>query len=319
MAHATRDTIAPPAADRPVPAVRAGSASRRMRRDALPYILLAPTVITVVAVIVYPVITAIQLSFQRVRLPQPGAPPAPYTLDNYVNLFATSALGPSVRVTLIYVLVSTAGAFILGLATALMLDRDFRGRALARMLVALPWAIPIVVATNIWAWIFDQSFGVANWALLSTHVIGRPIAWTQDIVGAMVAVSAVTIWKGYPFFFIMLLAGLQAIPRELYEAVRVDGAGAWAAFRHITLPGLRHVMAIATLLGSLWVFREFTAIYVLTAGGPVRATETLAIWTYREAFANFNMGFAAAVGMLTLLISAISSVVLIRLTHQEFY
>jgi multiple sugar transport system permease protein len=158
-----------------------------------------------------------------------------------------------------------------------------------------------------------------NWVLLQLGIIAKPINWIASPEPAMAAVSMVTIWKGYPFYVVMLLAGLQAIPSELYDAGAVDGAGRLGAFRFITLPALRGVLALATLLSVLWVFREFTIIYVLTAGGPIRATETLAIMTYREAFANFHMGFAAAIGVITLLISTVVSIIFIRQAGREFY
>jgi multiple sugar transport system permease protein len=283
------------------------------------YLLLAPAVVTLAAVVLYPVVTGIDISFRRVEIYSPGVARGPLTIANYARLFGTAGFWQAVQVSVTYVIVSIGFALLIGFGTALLLNQRFKGRTLARMLAVMPWAIPPVVAVNIWWWILDPSFGLLNWVLLRLGVVSQPVNWITQPGPAMAAVSLVTIWKGYPFFAVMLLAGLQAIPQDLYDAVAVDGAGRVAAFRHITLPALRGVLALATLLSVLWVFREFTIIWVLTGGGPIRATETLAIMTYREAFANFRMGFAAAIGVVTLVISTIASIVFIRQAGKEFY
>jgi multiple sugar transport system permease protein len=208
---------------------------------------------------------------------------------------------------------------VIGLWTAWLLNHRFRGRRLARLLITIPWAIPLVVATNIFWWLFDKTFGIVNYALTSVGIVDKPIDWFLNPRAAMAAVSLTTIWKGYPFFTVMLLAALQAIPTELYDAAKVDGASAWREFRSITMPAIRGVTGIVLLINALWVFREFTVIFILTGGGPAGATRTLSIWTYTEAFGNFHMGFAAAIGMLTLIISIAASVAFVRMSRSEFY
>lgn len=286
---------------------------------AFAYVLLAPAILTMAVVVLYPVLTAIDISFRRVDIYTPGTPRGPLTLANYTRLFGSSMFWQSVQVSVSYMIISVIFALLIGFGTALLLHQRFRGRTLARMLAVLPWAIPPVVAVNIWWWILDPSFGLLNWVLLKAGIIGQPVNWITSPQPALAAVSMVTIWKGYPFFVVMILAGLQAIPQDLYDAVAVDGGGRLAAFRYITVPALRHVLALATLLSVLWVFREFTIIWVLTGGGPIRATETLAIMTYREAFAHFRMSVAAAVGVITLLISTVVSIIFIRQASKEFY
>lgn len=286
---------------------------------AFAYLLLAPAVLTMVIVVFYPVLTAIDISFRRVEIYSPSTPRGPLTLVNYARLLETAGFWQAVRVSISYVVITVLFSLLIGFGTALLLNQRFRGRTLARMLAVLPWAIPPVVAVNIWWWILDPSYGMLNWVLLHLGIIEKPVNWIAAEGPALAAVSMVTIWKGYPFFVVMLLAGLQAIPRELYDAGAVDGAGRVAAFRHITIPAIRPVLSLATLLTVLWVFREFTLIWVLTGGGPIRATETLAIMTYREAFANFRMGFAASIGVVTLLISTVASIFFIRQAGKEFY
>lgn len=302
------------------PVARTAQWARSLRSPAtFAYLLLAPAVLTLAIVVLYPVFTAIDISFRRVDIYSPGVARGPLTLANYARLLDTTGFWQAVRVSIAYVVISVVCSLLIGFGTALLLNQRFKGRTLARMLAVLPWAIPPVVAVNIWWWILDPSYGMLNWVLLRFGFIAQPVNWIASPEPALAAVSMVTVWKGYPFFVVMLLAGLQAIPQDLYDAGSVDGAGRVAVFRHITLPALRGVLSLATLLTVLWVFREFTIIWVLTAGGPIRATETLAIMTYREAFANFRMGFAAAIGAVTLLISIVTSIFFIRQAGREFY
>jgi len=302
------------------PAARAAGWLRSLRGPAaFAYLLLAPAVLTLAVVVLYPVMTAVDISFRRVEIYSPSTARGPLTLANYVRLFEAPAFWQATRVSIAYVIISISFALLIGFGTALLLNHRFRGRTLARTLAVLPWAVPPVVAVNVWWWILDPSYGLLNWILLQLGVIAQPVNWITQTGPALASVSLVTIWKGYPFFTVMLLAGLQAIPQDLYDAVAVDGAGRVGTFRHITLPALRGVLSLATLLSVLWVFREFTIIWVLTGGGPIRATETLAIMTYREAFANFRMGFAAAIGMVTLVISIVASIFFIRQAGKEFY
>ncbi|HYM68063.1 MAG TPA: sugar ABC transporter permease [bacterium] len=293
---------------------------RRLRGpEAFSLFLLAPAILTLVFVILYPVLTALNLSFRKVDIYSPGVSEGPFTLANYARLFASAAFWQAVRVSVAYVVLSVGFALLIGFGTALLLNQPFRGRTVARMLAVLPWAVPSVVAANIWWWILDPSYGLLNFVLLRLGLVSLPVNWVASPRPALAAISIVTVWKGYPFFTVMVLAGLQAIPKDLYDAAAVDGGGAFAAFRFVTVPGLRNILALATLLSVLWVFREFTYIWVLTGGGPVRATETLAVMTYREAFTFFHMGFAAAIGVVTLAISTVASILFIRQSGQEFY
>ena len=284
-----------------------------------PYALLAPTILVMLALVLYPVGSAINLSFRDVDIVRRDRSYGPLTFDNYQQLFRSDELWPALRISLLYVLIVTTACYAIGLWTAWLLNHQFRGRRLARLLITLPWAIPLVVATNIFWWLFDKTFGLFNYALTGIGIVDKPIDWFLNPRAAMAAVSITTIWKGYPFFTVMLLAALQAIPAELYDAAKVDGASAWREFRSITMPAIRGVTGIVLLINALWVFREFTVIFVLTGGGPAGATRTLSIWTYTEAFADFHMGFAAAIGMLTLVISIVASVVFVRMSRSEFY
>jgi multiple sugar transport system permease protein len=284
------------------------------------YALLAPAVAVVMLVIVYPLIMAAQMSFYDVRVfrPDRGMTGEP-GLFNYQDMFANPTFWRSLRITLYYVFWGVLGSFGVGLFTAVLLNQPFRGRSIARVLVVLPWPVPGVVAATIFMWMFNSSFGVFNFLLLRAGIVDAPVQWFTSAIPALIAVVLATIWKGYPFFTISLLAGMQSIPKELYEAARVDGASAIEQFRFITLPALRPVIGIALVIATLWQFRVFDIIFVMTGGGPSGATETLAIQIYREAFQYFQMSYAAAVGMVTLALSVIATLFYLRTTAKSFY
>lgn len=284
------------------------------------FALLAPAIIVVLLVIVYPLVVAGQMSFYDVHVfrRDRGFTGTPGWF-NYIDMIENAAFWRSLRVTLGYVFWGTVGSFGIGLFTAVLLHQPFRGRFLARVLVMMPWPIPGVVAATIFMWMFNSSFGVINYLLLQVGLIESSIPWFTRAGPAFFAVTLATIWKGYPFFTVTLLAGMQSIPRELYEAARVDGANAVQQFRHITIAALRPVIGIALVISTLWLFRVFDIIFVMTGGGPSGATETLAIQIYREAFQYFQMSYAAAVGMVTLLLSVIATFVYLRATSKSFY
>jgi multiple sugar transport system permease protein len=286
--------------------------ARPSRRHWLGYLLLAPAVLLIGALIVYPLVVSVDLSFQNVGIPRLDQPRRPFTLANYERLIGSEDFWWSCFVTLQLVLVVTFCCFLLGLGTALLVNNRFKGRTVARLLVALPWAVPEVIAVVIFAWIFDSSFGLMNWVFLKLGLIDQTINWFSSPSAAFGAVSTVMIWKGYPFVSIMALAGLQSIPEDLYHAARVDGAKPWQRLVFITLPALLPVIGVTTVLVMLWVFRDFSIIYVLTGGGPLKATQTLSLMTYEQAFSFFRMGYASAIGIVTLVICVIASLLMMR-------
>lgn len=270
------------------------------------YLLLAPAVLLMALIIVFPILLSVDISLQDVRVARIGDS-EPRTFENYDWLVNSGEFWSSLLVTLRLVLVVGGISLAIGLATALLVNNRFHGRSLARLFVALPWAVPEVVATVIWAWMLDSSFGLFNWLLLTTRVINAPFQFTSDPTAAFSAVAAVMIWKGYPLMSIMLLAGLQSIPEEHYQAAKVDGASAWQRLVYITLPSLAPVIGVTMVMTTLWVFRDFAIIHVLTRGGPIGSTTTLSILTWEQSFSFFRMGQGAAVGVVTMVICAIIS------------
>lgn len=285
----------------------------------LGYLLLAPAVLLIFLIIIYPLVLSLDLSFQDVKIARIGADRKPFTMANYEQLFAAPEFWRSCWVSAKLILTVTAACFVIGMATALLVNLHFKGRTLARLLVALPWAVPEVVAVVIWWWIFDSSFGLMNWLLVTGGLADQPIAWFSSPVGAFAVVSVVMVWKGYPFVSIMVLAGLQAIPEDYYQAAKVDGAGPWQRFIHITLPCLAPVLGVTLVLVVLWIFRDFSIIYVLTGGGPYGATQTLSIMTYEQAFGFHKMGYGAAVGMITLVLCLLASRFMVRRVAESIY
>lgn len=286
--------------------------ARPSRQHIMGYLLLAPAVVMVALIIIYPLIISLDLSFQDVKLARIGADRKPFTLENYLKLFRSPDFWFSCWVTLKLVVVVSASCLAIGLSTALLVNNRFKGRTLARLLMALPWAVPEVIAVVIFAWIFDSSFGFLSWLFIQIGLADEMIAWVSSPVAAFWAVALTMIWKGFPFVSIMALAGLQSIPTDFYAAAKVDGANVFQRFRWITVPSLMPVLGVTLILVILWVFRDFSIIKVLTDGGPLKATTTLSIMTYEQAFGFFKFGYASAVGVLTLVICVAASLLMLR-------
>jgi multiple sugar transport system permease protein len=288
---------------RPVAAVAGRPRARRFGRVAEPYLYLLPTAVVVLAVVVYPLIYTFGLSLFDVNLLQPAR--ARFVgLGNYLGLLQQEAFWRSLVVTLAY----TGGTLVLslgfGLGTAILLNQNFPGRTLARAAIILPWATPWLVTCLIWYVMFNPQFGLINAVLRALGVIqvGTPFLYQSST--ALAATILITAWRLFPVATLLILAALQAIPQEQYEAAGVDGASTWEKFLYITLPNLSSIMLVVGVLVTIWAFKLFTVIYVLTAGGPAGATTTLAIYSYEEGFRYYNLGTGSAIAMLMVVMSA---------------
>ncbi|MDK1493204.1 sugar ABC transporter permease [Sinorhizobium sp. 7-81] len=293
--------------------------ARPSRQHWLGYLLLLPAVALVALIIVYPLFVSLDLSFQKIGMATLNAPRRPFTLENYGKLFTSPDFWNACWVTIKLVVVVSAACFAVGLGTALLVNNRFKGRTLARLFVALPWAVPEVIAVVIFAWIFDSSFGLMNWLFIKVGITSQMINWFSEPTAAFWVVAITMIWKGYPFVSIMTLAGLQSIPEDFYNAAKVDGASALQRFRYITIPVLMPVLGVTLVLVILWVFRDFSIIKVLTDGGPLKATQTLSIMTYDQAFGFFNMGYASAIGIVTLVLCVVASLLMLGRKSQAMY
>ena len=234
------------------------------------------------------------------------------TIANYRTALGDPDTWNSLLVTLRYVFFASAWAFALGLATALLLNQRLPAQRLFRTLTLIPWAVPGVTATIAFLWLLQPSFGLINYLLRSIGLIQADVSWFGSPETALGAVIVPTVWKTYPFFTVMLLAALQSVPRELYEAAAIDGAGPWQRFRFVTWPGIRRTAEIALVFNAMHVFREFDFIFASTRGGPSGATETIGIRIYNIAFQAFDMSGAAALGVLTFALVAIAVLFFLR-------
>jgi multiple sugar transport system permease protein len=290
------------------------------RRRGLPYVLLAPPTLLVVALMGYPVYLAVDLSLRKGRsmsIDRLGS--EPLTLDNYRNVLTDSTMYHSLWITFVYTGVSTAASFLLGLATAMLLNRNFPGRRILRTAILIPWAVPGVVASMVFLFMLDGSYGVVNWMLRTVGLGGVATDWFFNPSTALLAVIAPTVWKGFPFFTLILLAALQSIPGELYEAANVDGAGTLRTFSTITWPAIRGTAVLGTILTGLWAFHVFDFIYPLTAGGPNGATETWAIRIYNDAFSLFHPGPGSALGILATILAIVVVASVFPIMRREFF
>jgi len=283
---------------------------RRMRRSArtrdrlFGYVTLGPVLAVVGLLMGYPFYVAINLSLRGGEITNlERLSDLPLTFDNYIFVLTDPGLLGDIWRSAVYTLGVLLPAFAIGLGLALILNRKFPGRRIIRPLVLLPWAIPGVAVSAAFSWMLDASYGVINFLLRSVGLIETNIAWLANSDTAMTAVIIPTVWKYYPFFTLVLLAALQAIPGEQYEAAQMDGANSRKQFKHVTWPAVRSASALAIIITGIGIFREFDFIFPLTRGGPNEATQTLAIRIYTEAFQYFELGVAAALGVVTMAIA----------------
>jgi len=272
---------------------------------ALPWLLLAPALTATVLLVLAPVAETLWLSLHDVNLFRPRVRPF-VGLANYASVAVDPVFWESLVHSLIWVITAVALQFLIGLGAALLLNRNFAWRGIARALVIVPWALPSVIIGLVWTWMLDFNLGIINQVGVRLGLLDAPIAWLAQPNTAMAAVILAVVWQGFPFFCVTLLAGLQAIPREHYEAASIDGAGHLATFSNVTLPGLAPVIATALLLRMIWVANSLDLILVMTGGGPGTATQTLPLYAFLRAWSGANYGYGSALAVvLTLLLLAV--------------
>lgn len=281
------------------------------------YLFLAPAMIFVVAVLIYPLAYELYMSVYGVTVGNFIAGTAPFVgLEQYREVVADPAFRHSFWITLIYTVSCLVFQFTIGLSLALFFNRAFPGHRLMRALMLLGWMIPLVVTGNLFRWMLNGQYGVFN-LLMDLGPLDAGRAWLADPGAALVGVIVANIWVGIPFNMVLLLAGLQGISVSLYEAAKIDGANAVQRFLYITLPQLRPVMLIVLLLGFIYTFKVFDLIFVMTGGGPVNATEVLPIYVYDVVFEFFRFGRGAAAAILVLVLPIIMSLAYLRLLRAE--
>jgi multiple sugar transport system permease protein len=283
------------------------------------YYLLLPSLLLVAMVAVYPVASGVWLSFQRYNLLRAPVPTF-IGLGQYADLWSDSVFWIAARNTVVWVAVGAGSQFLVGLTIALALNRPrLRGIGLLRLGLLLPWLMPTVVAGHMWSLLLDSRLGVVNDLLVHVGLLHGYVAWFAQAETAMGAVLVVDLWKNFPFFTLLLLAGLQGVPEELYEAAEVDGANAWYRFWRITLPLLTPVIVAAVILRVIGLVNAPDLMIILTHGGPGLATHVLSLLAFNSAYTGFNFGAAAAIGtvMLALLMLFTSAYVRVSGVTRE--
>lgn len=278
----------------------------------LPYLLVAPALAVLLALSIYPLLYSITVSLQ-----QETASGVVWTLVHFKRLATDNFFRTAMVHTLIYAAAALTCEFLLGLGLALLLNQQIRGRGLFRASLLVPMMLPTVVVGIVWRLMLNPNFGAINGTLKQFGVNTESLTWTASPRLAFLAVVAVDVWQWTPFVFLVLLAGLQAIPQEPYEAALIDGSSRWQTFRHVTLPLLKPAILIVLLLRTMDLLRVFDQIFILTEGGPGFATEMISLYIYRTAFRFFDFGYAAAMSFVLLALTNVVSVVYLKLLQRE--
>jgi multiple sugar transport system permease protein len=293
--------------------VARAAARNRFRRRGYGYLFVAPVLLFLAAVIVVPLGWAFWTSLHRIR----GIRVSFVGLANYGQMLTDDAFWHSLGVSLAFTGVSVALHLVLGLALALLLNELRFARTALRIAFLTPWMVAPAVGATIWLWLLEPQFGVVNWLLQAAHFVSSPVAWLGEPATALASVIAVDVWRGVPFVMLLMLAGLQTIPAEQYEAAAMDGAGAWQRFRFVTWPNLRYLAVVATTLDIINTIRHYDIIGVMTGGGPAGGTEALPVLLYNLAFRSNRFGEASATGVLLLVLVLAFAVVYVKLARLD--
>lgn len=270
------------------------------------YIFILPAVAYLAVFTVYPLVKGLLLSFTATKLVNPTGG-TPVGLENYEYLLSSDKFWSSVTTTLLYTLFTVIFAVGVGTSAALLLNNSFKGRGLVRGIMTIPWAVPTVAASLIFVWIFNNEQGVLN---RTTSALGMgQHGWLVDPKFGLFAVTLATVWKLVPLVMLVMLSALQSVPQELREATWMDGATRLQSFKAVTLPHIMPTVRVITLLMTIWSIRRFEIIFLITGGGPLDQTNTLVVNVYRTAFQDQNLGRAAAIGALGLVLSLFVTVV----------
>jgi multiple sugar transport system permease protein len=282
------------AAGRSAAAGRRGLAHWLDHEQVLGYLLVGPVVLLILGLVAYPFVVAVGYALSDRTLADEGVFVG---LGNFRNLIESQIYRQTLRNTVLFTLGAVALKLLLGLGLGLLLNEAIPFRRLVRAAVLLPWIVPTVLGTMAWLWMFNPNFSVLNWMLVHSGLMGQGLNWLTDPDLALLSVIIVNAWRGTPFIAITVLAGLQSIPKDFYEASTIDGASKWQRFRHITLPLLMPVLLTALVLSMIWTFSDFGIVYGLTQGGPMNSTHVLATLSYQTALMSGNLGEGAAISL----------------------
>lgn len=288
-----------------------------IKKNWVPYALLAPAFIMIFAFLFYPMLTVFYYSFQHYDISAPF-----YDgfagLQNYIDIFTKDSLFlPSLWNSVKWVVSQVSLQLGFGLGVALLLNQKFKGRGAIRAVVFVPWAISGVLTSVIWMLMYNEHMGVFNDILMRLGIIDKPAAFLASTGSAFFAVVIAELWRGIPFFAVTLLASLQTIPEDMYEAARVDGASRFQQLFYITLPQLKRTIVLTTLLRSVWEFNNVDLLYNLTGGGPANSTMTYAMYIANTAVNGTNFGYGSALTVVAFVILSIVAAVYLKISKFE--
>jgi multiple sugar transport system permease protein len=267
-----------------------------VRQGSFALLLIAPALALLAAVLAWPLVSGLLLSFRDVRIVGSQGPWV--GLDNYAKVLGDPAFWRAARLSLVWVVANAVLQTVLALAAALILHQRFPGVPVARTWIVLSWIVPTVVVVMIWRWLFSTSGGMVNPALMGLGVIDRPVGFFATPWTAFATLVFINSWRWFPFIALMILAGLTRIPSDLHEAARVDGAGPWKRFTRITWPLLAPTLTVLLVIGTLLSFNVFDVIWLMTSGGPAGGTRTLPVLIYETAFRGYRVSEAATIAVL---------------------
>jgi multiple sugar transport system permease protein len=288
---------------------------RHLSQASLGVLGVLPALLLIAALILYPVAYAIWLSLFEKHSFFPAQ--RWVGLGNYAAIARDAEFWDSVRRAVVYASTTTALQLVFGVVAALVLHESFRGRTVIRALVLFPYMIPTIVAVIVWRWLLNETYGIVDYLLVRWRLVSEPVVWL-GVDYVMASLVAMSVWQFAPFVVVTVLARLQTIPPELYEAATVDGASAWRRFLHVTLPQLRAVLFIVVLLRSIWMFTKFDTVWLWGEGaGAGREIRTLPIYTYMRTFTYYQAGFGAALSVLMFLILMAATLVYFRVFWRD--
>lgn len=279
------------------------------------YWLLVPALVLILAVVLYPTVWGIGLSFREMRLNRLDLGTGFVGLKHYRAMLDDAVFWLSLQNTVVWTVAACVGELLLGLAVALLLNREQTGFRVAAVLILLPWFLPNVVAGHMWALMLDPRLGVINDLLVKVGILSTYKAWFADPNWAMAAALLVEIWHGFPFFALLLLAGLKAIPQDLYEAAAIDGAGPMKRFRYVTLPQLKTIIVASVVLRVISLVNSPDILLILTGGGPGRSTMVLSLYAFLKVNKEFNFGYGSALAVVLFMMLMVFSYLYVRLAN----
>jgi len=276
------------------------------------YLFILPALLFLVVILGFPAVAAVLQSFNLMWVPDPS-----FSTKSYVRLLGDVEFRTSVLNTVIFVTSTVGMHLLIGLGVALLLNMEIKNKHFFRVVAILPWTVPDVIGGLIWRFMFDTLPGIVNAVLLKVGLVADPIDWLGNPALAFPCVIFAEVWRGYPYVMLILLAGLQAIPKELYEAAEIDGSSKFTSFFFITLPNLKFMIIIATILDIIWECRLFGMVYSMTGGGPGYSSQVLSLLTYKHYFIFFNSPYAGAIAVVLALIMLFISIPYLRMTMRQ--